>query len=376
MRLLSRPFVRRTLLATGMASLLAGALLQAQEPPESVAIGDGTKPGEGQSGGFSHRTGTMGGAGRWASVGRSTGEMPRFPGISAPNRAMLIYFSDLAPQKQAQLQEDLAIMSHVLDKALDEFGASTSQEQSAMGILLAPGSGGIHNLYLEGYGALFTLNVNLALVAPPPPSQSEKNAPSPDSAWEEAKRELYGEPARAPASSAPWQVYSEEKVNRLKNGVLEALKNGSNIRDLTPEDSITVCIFGRSPTELGWQRWQDEKSRVPVLGDVPVMGRLFRSTGGRPAAASILTIRVKKADVDAFSQGKLTPDEFRQKAQTAAYVTEVGGGGNDNRALGFDWYLGNSMMNNGSTVGPGGTGGGGVGGYGGYGGIGGYGGKP
>ena len=40
-----------------------------------------------------------------------------------------------------------------------------------------------------------------------------------------------------------------------------------------------------------------------------------------------MTIRVKKSDVDAFAQGKLSPDEFRDKASIATYPGNTGGGG-------------------------------------------------
>ena len=40
--------------------------------------------------------------------------------------------------------------------------------------------------------------------------------------------------------------------------------------------------------------------------------------GGGPAE-SVLTIRVKKADIDAFAKGKATPDDFRKRATVLIY---------------------------------------------------------
>jgi hypothetical protein len=38
-----------------------------------------------------------------------------------------------------------------------------------------------------------------------------------------------------------------------------------------------------------------------------------------PARGSILTIRVKKSDVDSFAKGKLDLDQFRKKASMTIY---------------------------------------------------------
>ena len=41
---------------------------------------------------------------------------------------------------------------------------------------------------------------------------------------------------------------------------------------------------------------------------------------------TILTIRVKKSDADAFAKGKQTLEEFRKKAKITAYVGNADGG--------------------------------------------------
>ena len=63
-----------------------------------------------------------------------------------------------------------------------------------------------------------------------------------------------------------------------------------------------------------------------------------------PPRGTIMTIRVKKSDVDAFAQGKLSADEFRTKAAITAYAGDTGGwaGGGGGGAFGFspNWTMG------------------------------------
>jgi hypothetical protein len=123
----------------------------------------------------------------------------------------------------------------------------------------------------------------------------------------------------------PGEEFSEEKVNNLKTSVLEALKNAANIRDLKADESITVSVFG-GVTTVG------PRPHVSIRrgggGSSAVMEE-EREAPEPPARGTILTIRVKKSDVDAFAKGKLTLDEFRKRAGMAIYTGEVGntGGG-------------------------------------------------
>ena len=69
-----------------------------------------------------------------------------------------------------------------------------------------------------------------------------------------------------------------------------------------------------------------------MLSDVPLLGQLFGTAAGSGAArGSILTIRVKKSDADAFAKDRLTLDEFRKAARISIYAGDAGGWG-DNAA--------------------------------------------
>jgi len=117
-------------------------------------------------------------------------------------------------------------------------------------------------------------------------------------------------------------------VNELKDGLLEALKNATNIRNLKPDETITVCVFGGVSAVPAKVRVA-AKPKPSVSEDEADELQVFLADreNGPPARGTIMTIRVKKSDVDAFAQGKLSADEFRTKAAIIAYAGDTGGWG-------------------------------------------------
>src|SRR5437899_12478758 len=164
----------------------------------------------------------------------------------SPGQSLVIRSSELDPKEQANLEEDLAVMSHLLEKGVGGSLGPQPQGSSVLGVnvIFAPGHSPMRGLYLEGYGALFTLSVGFPLL-PSPKNDEEKENPSTDSAWNEARQEVYGQQRiDGKAVYVRGEEYDERKVNRLKDAVLEALKNATHIRGLKNDDSITVCVFG------------------------------------------------------------------------------------------------------------------------------------
>ena len=109
-------------------------------------------------------------------------------------------------------------------------------------------------------------------------------------------------PARGPAV----RQYDAKKVEKLDAALLEALKEATNIRNLKPDQSIAVAVLG----------YRGVVADVYVIGGKAVLKR----SGGVPEVQrSVLTIHVKKSDVDAFAKGEVTPEEFRGRATVLAY---------------------------------------------------------
>src|SRR5207248_9677797 len=109
------------------------------------------------------------------------------------------------------------------------------------------------------------------------------------------------------------QEYDERRVEDLKDGLLEALKNPSNIRNLKSDATITVCVFGgASPSPKKAKTAAKSAPDAPDEDDEAIVtsDRVWHRDGGVPARGTILTIRVKKSDADAFAKDKLSLEDF------------------------------------------------------------------
>src|SRR5712671_3540837 len=148
-------------MAALMAALCLALPISAQQPNEPGPGPDQQPPPQrsGGGGGIGVRGGGGGGVGRGTPRGPFTDRLQsiirRAPGSGA--KALVIRTSDSSPKEQSDLEEDLTVMSHILDKAVDESGSRRVATQTAMGIDLyfAPGANSIRSLFLDGYGALF-----------------------------------------------------------------------------------------------------------------------------------------------------------------------------------------------------------------------------
>jgi hypothetical protein len=262
--------------------------------------------------------------------------VPELPGVSTrlqsivhrgqgSGKALMIRSSEFDPKEQANLEEDLAVMAHILDKAMEEKVGSQRRAPKAMGIDLyfSSSSAPLRSLYLDGYGAVFMLKVSFPLL-PAAKSETRKERTDTSTTWEEARQELYGRSGEGKMMSAPAEEYDEEKVTRLKDALLEGLKNGANIRDLKPDDSVTVCVFGGAggPAK-GLSVAKVGPPRAAVQNQVWVYGE---GKSGQ-TRGTIMTIRVKKSDIDAFAKSKQSLEEFRKKAKVTTYAGNADSGG-------------------------------------------------
>jgi hypothetical protein len=209
----------------------------------------------------------------------------------------------------------LMVMSHLLEKTIHSKLGDQRKGNTALGIDLFfnPAANPVRSMFLEDYGVVFMLNVNFPLLAPPK-GEPDKEKPSSDSTWEEAKRELYGQHDGVKIEAGPVEEFDQENVDKLKAALTEALKNASNIRGLKPDDTITISVCGAAGRAFKYRLAGRQSSNMS-------WGETFGIT--RPAApmtGSILTLRVKKSDVDAFSRNKLSPEEFRKKVRSAVYA--------------------------------------------------------
>jgi len=264
-------------------------------------------------------------------------------GDSVWSRTVVVPAGELETADLDAILEDMNVMSRILDKALSgKLGEDYASPPPGRLVAALTGSAGAQGIYLEGYGALFMLQVKFPLLPPPAP-QAAKPEPEEKSVWEETKRELYepwrvrpilpgGPGMRADRVTIRSREYDAQKVENLKGALFEALKEAGHIRKLKPDDFVVLVVSGGGGPAV----------RVAVRGGVilaPGPGGLLRPTLGPPGMtpgisslggtslggqATLLTIRAKKSDVDAFAQDKVSLPEFQKRARVLTY--EVGAG--------------------------------------------------
>ncbi len=246
-------------------------------------------------------------------------------------QALVIRTRDLDPESQSQLEEDLHVMSRIVEKAAQ---SEPARGPRAMGIDLVFGPGGspVRSLYLDGYGALFMVDVNFPLLPLPSIETNlvENAKPATASTWEQARQELYGPPRPPePMLGIAWtpegraeQAYNAEKVERLRQSLFEAIKNATNIRQLAADESVTITVIG-STVALSDVRVLQEKGFRPTssaparLEEIVVTRELNGNV--RDITHAVMTLQAKKADVDRFARGEITLEQFRELARTQTY---------------------------------------------------------
>jgi hypothetical protein len=267
------------------------------------------------------------------------------------------------PKDLANLDEDLKIMAHILQKAA---GGDAEKSPNAMGIFIhreVLGRASVpQNLYLEGYGALFFLGVNYPLVEPPARKAESETKEESNSDWEAARREL-AQPSGPPGFILREQLLTEErgatqgsaydadKVETLKGDLIAALKNASHIRRLKADETVTVVVAGLSGKAGAKIRGARTTRHAGGGGGGMAGGGMGGGMGGggsgsmggggsgsmsggstgggggivawaRRAVAdsrgSRLILRARKADIDSFQKDKLSLEDFRKKVTVIA----------------------------------------------------------
>lgn len=287
---------------------------------------------------------------RWAYQPSLALANPGFLGISGHSESegtLVIRTSDPDANALANAQEDLNIMGRILEKAVAQKAEDDQPQAMGIRLLTLAGHPSLRNLQIEGFGDIFFLNVNFPLVGPARSTGNNDEKQPSNSTWDEAKRELYGPAPGAEGfnESSSKEAYDPKQVEKLKDIVLQALKNATNIRSLKLDESVMVVVNGGNGggwSELGMALKQKNRFRSAPAGLAGSAGGGFGTggAGGTPpqpgytmltqrhvhvmSDGSVLTIRSKKSDIDAFASGKLDLDEFRNKVKIVAYPTLVG----------------------------------------------------
>jgi hypothetical protein len=272
---------------------------------------------------------------------------------SAKTRVIVVPTTEVKDEEFEALTEDIRVMSHILQKEFQE-------SQTAPGVFVDYGGffGGpdrtIEALYIQGYGALFFIEVDFPLVIPPQPPQQQTEKPTEhvDPIWRQAQDEIMS--AQDPTAGLRPQPQREQRTaDELKSNLIKALKHASNIRYLKPEESVTLTVISNSTsnrmtTSTSSQDGGYESSYL-MGGYVGGYGSGYPGRGGyaggggytgggvtlgtrgrpfdpysssRPSSATeqtTMTIYAKKSDIDAFAKDKLDFEGFCKLAKIFTY---------------------------------------------------------
>jgi len=309
--------MRTIALMTAAAFLAAGV-----SAPEAAAETKKSKASALRAEAVKARARTMRGGGAVAGTSASAFALRR--GGAAP--VLVIPSAELPADQMATIVEDMKVMSRILEKKTGVEPARhvvfTSAARSLAYRYPSGGGSPAKAIFLQGHGAVFLLEVGFPLL-PPAKKEAKPTSEPADPTWEQTKRELYHPVSDRIAFALPSpepEQYDAEQVREFERQLFAALKHAANVRHLRPADCIIVVVTGRGGPSFG-----KAGSVAVATGFVEAI----KQSGGGAAAprlrqlkrsgANVLTIRVKKSDVDAFAKGGLAFDEFRKKAEVYVY---------------------------------------------------------
>lgn len=257
--------------------------------------------------------------------------------VGTGNTVLVIPSQEIKTEEILTINEDINVMSRIFEKNIEQARIGIAPGNSYIYAQFPPsflggGRGEIQNIYLQGYGALFLMNVDFPLSVPPEVEKQQEQKSEKedvDQVWEQTRQQIY-EPQensrRRPGAEQPEVKYDAEKVEKLKTTLIEALKHAANIRILKPDESVILSITGSGVSSgkivsMVGLPGTDQTLVVQEKGGNKV-SKIY--TGGLPddlqlSSPTVLVIRAKKSDIDSFAKGDLNVNSFRQRVQILSY---------------------------------------------------------
>jgi hypothetical protein len=275
-------------------------------------------------------------------------------GLISRRGVLVVPANEVKAQDIAEITEDMQVMSLILDERFKEtrrvrgvftdfgdfFGRDNRQTEA---------------IYLQGYGVLFSMEVNFAFSPSPKPQgqEAEQTAENVDSTWQRARQQMFSPgDSRISSGSDSTEEYNSQMVEELKRDLITTLKHAANIRGVQPDEWIILTVIGggrqfggvyggggfmmggmggmyestpyggASSGGMGGLRGGYSSSGYGggMGGGMGGFGGGIGGFGGAGAStATVLTIRAKKSDIDAFAKGEQDYEQFRRKVQIFTY---------------------------------------------------------
>jgi len=278
-------------------------------------------------------------------------------------KVLVVPAAEVKAEDLAEIMEDMQVMSLILDERFKE----TRRVQGAFtdfGDFFGRDNRTTEAIYLQGYGVLFSMEVNFSFSPPPKPQGQETKQPAEnvDSTWQRARRQVFSPgDSRGSRGSGSSEEYNSQMVEELKRDLITTLKHAANIRGVQADELVILTVigggrqsgggFGGGGFMMGGMGMSGGSVYGGTLssrmggssssggdgmgggmmgsgggGMMGGMGGGMGATGGMSgfgemgvSPATVLTIRAKKSDVDAFAEGEQDFEQFSRKVQIFTY---------------------------------------------------------
>jgi hypothetical protein len=285
-------------------------------------------------------------------LGGSTRSIWRFG--SSPDNVLIIPTEEMKTEDVITINEDMKVMSQIFINELLEnkifasnygsipFGATASTGRIVLGTSLATP---INSMYLGKYGVLFLINVDFPLSPPSEAAEQpqEPNKAGVDQVWQQTRKQIYQPGPTTVTTRQPYDdqevSYDAQKVENLKNVLLQSLKHAANIRALKPDEAVILRITGiGQPVKVIAVTKQDNQTLVVYeLNGVRQTSVISTDLGDFTRSLSspkALVIRARKSDIDSFAKGELDFTKFNEKVKIFSYPI-ISGNSGEPRYFGF-----------------------------------------
>jgi hypothetical protein len=264
------------------------------------------------------------------------------------------------------INEDMNVMSRIFETNLEQDRIATARSgifipsrRDPYGMFLGGSRGQVQSMYLQGYGALFMLKVDFPLSPSSDVQEEEKETQKTeegDPVWLETKQQMF-EPEkfdRRRRIDQPEVKYDPEKVENLKTTLIKTLKHATNIRLLKSDESVILTVIG------GGESSGTKITDVIVAGNNQVIVQGKDANGKKTmriirgnalddiglSTPTVLVIRAKKSEINAFAKGELDFDKFRARVQMFSYPYL---GSVELRGDSSSFYMGDESRSTGSS---------------------------
>jgi hypothetical protein len=200
----------------------------------------------------------------------------------------------------------------------------------------------IQATYVQGYGVMFFVEVDFPLVQTPKAEQEQQPAEAEegnvDPVWRQAELGMLS----SAKSGDPQQLDSPGvKAEHLKTELTKVLRHASNIRNMKAEEWVVISVTGEGHSEEGLAYFVaytitpqlSEEGQVGLDVSLRVDGQEVSDANEVGAyylrlscpQSSVLTLRARKSDVDAFGKGNLDYEEFLQRVESSVVEIPLAG---------------------------------------------------